>query len=126
MTPWRRRLLAAHFDHLGGGVDGDDFLCALGEQQRKGSFAGAEIGDDHGRHEAQQRFGHALPRFAGNVILAQAAGDASQRKLRILSWRFLTTRRMAAWSAAASGISCLASVEQLVQNAPAGVWLESR
>ena len=89
-------LLAADFDHLGGGIDGDDFPGALGEQQSEGSFAGAEIGDDHGRHQAEQGLGHALPGLAGNVIFAEAAGHASQRKRASCPGAFWTTRRMAA------------------------------
>ena len=54
-------LLAADLDHFGGAVDGDHFGCSLRQQQRKGALAGAQIGNDHRRHQPQQRLGHALP-----------------------------------------------------------------
>ena len=38
-------LPAAHFDHLGGRIDRDDFRCALRQQERKCSLACAQVGD---------------------------------------------------------------------------------
>ena len=52
------------------------FFARWESSSAKAALARAQIGNDHGRHQAQQSFGQALPRFAGNVILAQAAGDA--------------------------------------------------
>ena len=67
-------LVAAHVDHAGGAVNGDDLAGALGEKQGEGALARAEVGDGHGRHEAQEGFGKALPGFAGDVVAAEAAG----------------------------------------------------
>ena len=67
-------LFAAHLDHFERSVDGDDLGRSLRQQQGKSSLAGAQVGDDHGRHEAQQGLGQALPRLSGDVVATQAAG----------------------------------------------------
>ena len=68
-------LFAGDLDHFGRAVDGDYFLGALGEQESGAALTRAEVGNDHGRDKTQQGFGQALPRFAGNVVFAHAAGD---------------------------------------------------
>ena len=47
------REIAAKLHHLLRVVDGDDFFCAPSEQLRKRAFAGAKVGDDHGRQKPQ-------------------------------------------------------------------------
>ena len=109
-------LVAADLDHFGGGVDGDDLLGALGQQQSKSALARAQIGDDHGRHQAQQGFGHALPGLAGHVILAEAAGHGVKEAAHLV----LALAQDAAHGGlvgAASGISAFALRENLVQRA---------
>jgi len=68
-------LFAAYLNHFGGGVDGDHFGGSLGEEEGEGSFSGAEVGDDHGGHEAEEGFGYGFPGFAGDVVFAEASGD---------------------------------------------------
>ncbi len=69
------RVVAADVNHLFRAVDGDDFFGALGEEQGEGAFARAEVGDDHGRQEAQQRFGEALPGFPWDIVGTETACD---------------------------------------------------
>jgi hypothetical protein len=50
-------------------------LGALGDELRDGAFARAEVGDHHGRHELEQRFGDAFPGTAGDVLAAEFSGQ---------------------------------------------------
>ncbi len=50
-------------------------LGALRHQLRNGAFAGAQVGDHHGRHELQQRLGDAFPGPPRNVLAAELAGQ---------------------------------------------------
>lgn len=63
------------FDHFLGVIDADDLFGALGEEEGEGAFAGADVGDAHGREEADEHLREALPGAAGNVVLSEAAGE---------------------------------------------------
>jgi hypothetical protein len=126
MSPWRystfsdavaEGLFAADFDHFGTGVDGDDLFGTLGEQQREGAFAGAEVGDDQRGHEAEEGFGHALPGFAGDVVLAEAAGDGVEEGCASCPG---ACGGRGAWrpGRGASGISALGAGKDFVQGLP--------
>ena len=45
-------LLAAEFEHVRRGVDGDDLPGALGKQKSESAVAGTEVGNDQRRHQA--------------------------------------------------------------------------
>ena len=69
------RQLRAELHHLFRIVDGDHLLGALRHELRERSLARAEVGDHHGRHELEERFGDALPGAAGHVLAAELAGQ---------------------------------------------------
>ena len=75
-------------DHTGGAVDGDDAIGSLGEEKGKGSFAGPEISDDHGRHKTEEGFGDGFPGFAGDVVAAVASGDVVEEGTRLVAALF--------------------------------------
>jgi len=59
-----QRLLPAHSIILAEVSTAITFL-ARRQQKRKGALARAQIGDDHGRQQPQQRLGQALPGLSG-------------------------------------------------------------
>ena len=69
------RQFRAELHHLFGIVDGDHLLGALRHQLGDGAFARAQVGDHHGRHELEERFGDALPGAAGHVLASEFAGQ---------------------------------------------------
>ena len=77
-------LLARELDHLCGRIHCDDAGRRLCEQKREAPVARAKVGDHHGRHQPQQRFGHAFPGFAGDVILSETAGDAVEEAAHLV------------------------------------------
>jgi len=65
----------AELDHLGGVIEGDDFLCALGEELGEGAFARAEVGDGLVVEDLEEGFGETFPGAAGDVLAAELSGQ---------------------------------------------------
>ena len=83
------------------------FFGALRQQLREGAFARAQIGDHHRRHQLEQRFGHAFPGAARNVLAAELAGQFVEVGAHLVLPR-RSARRRASESCSASGISAAA------------------
>ena len=62
-------------DHFFRVVDGDDLLGTSSEELGEGAFAGAQIGDDDGRHEGKEHVGDAVPGAAGAIGAAKFPGE---------------------------------------------------
>lgn len=58
-------------DHLFAAINGDDPFCLPGQQHGESALSGAEIGNAHGREQAQQRMGQATPGASRDVGFAK-------------------------------------------------------
>ena len=80
--------LSADFDHTRCVVDAPDLAGAAGEELGEEAFAGAEIGDDDVRSEAESEVSDGFPRAAGAVVFAEFAGDEVKILLLIIAALF--------------------------------------